>query len=43
MAVTVYVGLTVDTTIASIGMQPMQPARPLSAGGILSPVTVEIT
>jgi len=43
MAVTVYVGLTVDTTIASIGMQPMQPARQLAAGGVLSPVTVLIT
>jgi hypothetical protein len=43
MAVTVYVGLTVDTTIASIGMQPMQPARQLVAGGVLSPVTVLIT
>jgi len=35
--------LTVDTTIASIGMQPMQAAKQLFAGGILSPVTVEIT
>ena len=43
MAVTIYVGLTTDTTIASIGMQPMATAKQLYAGGVLSPVTVEIT
>lgn len=43
MAVTVYVGFTVDTTIASIGMQPMQPAKQLYAAGLLSSVTTVIT
>ena len=43
MAVTVYVGATVDTSFASVGMQPMPYAKQLVAGGVLSPVTVEIT
>ena len=43
MAVTIYVGLTTDTSIASIGMQPMPFAKQLYAGGVLSSVTVEIT
>jgi len=43
MAVTVYVGTTVDTTIASVGMQPMPPARQLVAAAVLSPVQVVIT
>ena len=43
MAVTVYVGWTVDTTIASIGMQPMQAAKQLYAAGFLAPVTTVIT
>jgi len=37
MAVTVYVGTTVDTSIASVGMMPMPEAKQLGAGGILSP------
>lgn len=43
MAVTIYVGLTTDTSFASIGMLPMPAAKQLSAGGVLSPVSVEIT
>ena len=43
MAVTVYVGSTVDTSIASIGMMPMPLSQQLWAGGVLAPVTVEIT
>ena len=43
MGVTVYVGWTVDTSFASVGMQPMPYAKQLYAGGVLSPVTVEIT
>jgi len=43
MAVTVYVGLTTDTSFASIGMQPMPLAKQLWAAGVLSPVTTEIT
>ena len=43
MAVTVYIGWTVDTSIASVGMQPMPYAKQLYAGGVLSPVTVRIT
>ena len=43
MGVTVYVGATADTAFASVGMQPMAPAKPLWAGAMLSPVTVEIT
>ena len=43
MAVTVYVGFTVDTSMASIGMQPMPYAVPLVAGTVLAPVTTSIT
>ena len=43
MGVTVYVGATVDTSFASIGMQPMPAAKLLVAGAMLAPVTVEIT
>lgn len=43
MAVTVYVGLTADTSFASIGMMPAPLSKQLWAAGILSPVTVEIT
>ena len=43
MGVTVYVGFTVDTSFASIGMQPMPPARPLAAGAMLGAVTTSIT
>lgn len=43
MGVTVYVGFTVDTSFASIGMQPMPPARPLAAGAMLGTVTTSIT
>ena len=43
MAVAVYVGWNADTTFASVGMQPMAPAKQVYAGAMLSPVTVEIT
>ena len=43
MAVTVYVGFTVDTSIASIGMRPMPYAKPLVAGTILGVATTSIT
>ena len=43
MAVTVYVGFTVDTSFASIGMMPMPPAKPLVAGTSLGTVTTRIT
>ena len=43
MAVTVYVGLTVDTSIASIGMQPAPLSKQLWADAVLSPVKVVIT
>lgn len=43
MAVTVYVGFTVDTSFASIGMMPMPPAKPLIAGTSLGTVTTRIT
>ena len=43
MGVTVYVGFTVDTSFASIGMQPMPPARHLAAGAMLGTVTTSIT
>jgi len=39
----VYVGFTVDTSFASIGMQPMPPAKPLAAGAMLGTVTTRIT
>jgi hypothetical protein len=42
MGVTVYVGFTVDTSFASIGMQPMPAARHLSAGTMLGTVTTTI-
>jgi hypothetical protein len=43
MGVTVYVGFTVDTSFASIGMQPMPPAKHLAAGAMLGTVTTSIT
>lgn len=43
MAVTVFVGKTVDTTFASIGMQPMPDAKELYAAGLLAYTTVKIT
>jgi hypothetical protein len=43
MGVTVYVGFTVDTSFASIGMQPMPPARHLTAGAMLGTATTSIT
>lgn len=43
MPVTVYVGFTVDTSFASIGMMPMPPAKPLVAGTSLGTVTTRIT
>ena len=42
-AVTVYVGLTSDTSFASIGMQPMPYSKQLVAAAVLSPVTTLIT
>lgn len=41
--VDVYVGLTSDTSFASIGMMPMPYAKPLWAAAILSPVKVSVT
>ena len=43
MAVTIYVGETSDSSFASVGMMPMPPSKQLTAGGVLSPVTVQIT
>jgi NAD-dependent SIR2 family protein deacetylase len=43
MGVTVYVGFTVDTSFASIGMQPMPLARQLVAGATLGTITTSIT
>jgi hypothetical protein len=37
------VGFTADTTIASIGMLPMPPARPLQATGLMGQVRTLIT
>jgi hypothetical protein len=41
--VTIYVGLTTDSSFASIGMQPMPISRQLVAAAVLSPVTTLIT
>jgi len=43
LGVNVYVGDTGDTSFASIGMQPMAPARNLVAGAMLGTVTTSIT
>lgn len=43
MGVTVFVGYTVDTSFASIGMQPMPYAKPLTAGAALGTVLTSIT
>ena len=43
MGVTVYVGLTADTSFASIGMRPAPLSKQLWVQGLLAPVTVEIT
>jgi hypothetical protein len=43
MGVTVYVGFTADTSFASIGMQPMPPAKPLVAGATLGTTITSIT
>jgi hypothetical protein len=43
MAVTVFVGFTVDTSFASIGMMPMPYAKPLWADAILGSVQTSIT
>ena len=43
MPVTVFVGFTVDTSFASIGMMPMPLAKPLIAGTSLGTVTTRIT
>lgn len=43
MGVTVYVGLTADSSFASIGMQPMPPSRQLVAGTMLGTIRTSIT
>jgi hypothetical protein len=43
LAVTIYIGMTGDVPFASIGMQPMPPAKLLTAGGMLGTFTVSIT
>ena len=43
MGVTGFVGFTADTSFASIGMQPMPPAKPLVVGLSLGTVTTSIT
>jgi len=43
LGVNVYVGDAGDSSFASIGMQPMPPARPLVAGAMLGTVTTSIT
>jgi len=43
LLVTIFVGFTADTTIASIGMLPMPPAKPLQATGVLGQVRTLIT
>ena len=41
--VTIYVGLTGDSSFASIGMQPMPISKQLVAAAVLSPVTTLVT
>ena len=43
LGVNVFVGDTGDSSFASIGMQPMPPARNLVAGAMLGTVTTSIT
>lgn len=43
LGVTIYIGLTSDTSLASIGMLPMPPAKQLTATGFLAPVRTAIT
>ena len=43
LGVSVFVGDVGDSAFASIGMQPMSPARPLVAGAMLGTVTTSIT
>ena len=43
LGVSVFVGDVGDSAFASIGMQPMPPARPLVAGAMLGTVTTSIT
>lgn len=43
MPVTVYIGLTADTGLASIGMLPMPLAKQLTATMFLAPVRTAIT
>ena len=43
MGVTVFVGFTVDTSFASVGMMPMPYAKPLWADAILGSVQTSIT
>ena len=43
LLVTIFAGFTADTTIASIGMLPMPPARPLQATGLMGQVRTLIT
>ena len=43
LGVSVFVGDVGDSAFASIGMQPMPPARPLVSGAMLGTVTTSIT
>ena len=43
LGVSVFVGDVGDSAFASIGMQPMPPARPLVAGAMLGTFTTSIT
>lgn len=43
LGVNIYVGDTADTSFASIGMQPMAPAKPLVVGAVLGTITTSIT
>ena len=43
LGVSVFVGDVGDSAFASIGMQPMPPARPLVVGAMLGTVTTSIT
>lgn len=43
MPVTIYIGETSDTGLASIGLMPMPPAKQLTATGFLAPVRTTIS
>jgi hypothetical protein len=43
MPVTIYIGATSDTGLASVGMVPMAPAKQLTATGFLANVRTVIT